>query len=250
MKKAHLYIILMVCLYIPSLLHAQESGTVRGIVVEASNGTRVAQANITNKRTQQTAVSGYTGEFQITAAVGDSLVISKMGYKTVATEIKTLSDILINFHPDAIQIETVTVEHLSKEAELEDIMDGYRKQGVYFEGKPAALEYIFNPITALYERFGRTPQNARRFREHMQWELGETAVDRLFNQTRVQELTGLQGQDLLNFMRWYRPSHEKIANWGEYDIMSYIQTSFRQFERDGRPAAPTLPKLEVPPQKK
>lgn len=228
----------------------QESGTIRGVVVEAANGARVAQANITNKSNQQSATSGYTGEFDIAVTVGDSLVISKMGYRSVSLEIKTLSDILINFHRDAIQIETVTIERQSKEAELEDVMDGYRKQGVYFEGKPSTLQYIFNPITSLYELFGRTPQNARRFRNHMEWELSESAVDKLFNQTRVQELTGLDGQDLINFMRWYRPSYEKVANWGEYDIMHYIQVSFKQFERDGRPAAPTLPKLEIPPQEK
>lgn len=237
-------------MYCPTMLDAQTGDSIGGIIVEAANSSRVAQANITNKRTQQTVYSNYTGEFRIQAAVGDSLLVSKTGYNTVAVEIKTLSDILINFHRDAIQIETVTVERLSKEAELEDVMEGYRKQGVYFEGKPSTLQYIFNPITSLYELFGRTPQNARRFRNHIEWELNETAVDRLFNQSRVQELTGLDGQDLLNFMRWYRPSYEKAANWGEYDIMHYIQTSFKQFERDGRPAPPTLPKLEVPPQKK
>lgn len=250
MKKLLPYFILIIWLYSPSVHYAQESGTISGVIVEAGSSLRIAQANITNQRTQQIAVSGNTGEFRIMAMVGDSLVISKMGYQTVVAEVKTLSDILINFHRDAIQIETVTVERLSKEAELEDVMDGYRKQGVYFEGKPSTLQYIFNPITSLYERLGRTPQNARRFRNYMEWELGETEVDRLFNQTRVQEQTGLDGPDLVNFMRWYRPTYEKIANWGEYDIMYYIQTSFKQFERDGRPAAPTLPKLEIPPQEK
>lgn len=222
----------------------------RGLVVEANNGARVPQANITNLRTRQLARSSPTGEFQLAVTVGDSLSISKVGYQTVVAEIKTMSDILINFHRDAIQIETVTVERLSKKAELEDVMQGYRKQGVYFEGKPTVLQYIANPLTSLYELLGRTPQNARRFRNHIEWELGETEVDRLFNQTRVQELTGLQGPDLVNFMRWYRPSYEKVAHWGEYDIMHYIQTSFKQFDRDGRPVAPTLPKLEVPPQEK
>lgn len=250
MNKLLPYITIIACLCLPAALRAQESGTVRGLVVEANDGARVSQANITNLRTRQLAQSSPTGEFQLAVTVGDSLAISKVGYRTVVTEIKTMGDILINFHRDAIQIETVTVERMSKEAELEDAMGGYRKQGVYYEGKPRALQLVTNPITSLYELFGRTPQNARRFRNHINWELGEMEVDRLFNQTRVQELTGLQGQDLVNFMRWYRPSYEKAAHWGEYDVMHYIQTSFKQFDRDGRPAAPTLPKLDIPPQEK
>lgn len=250
MRKLLSHITLFMGLCLPLALSAQESGTVRGLVVEASGSARVAQANVTNTRTKQVAVSSPSGEFSIEATVGDSLLISKLGFQTVATEIKTLSDILINFHRSSIQIETVTVERLSKEAELEDVMDGYRRQGVYFEGKPKAMQYIANPITSLYELLGRTPKNARRFRNTMEWELGESAVDRIFNQTRVQDITGLEGEDLANFMRWYRPSYDKVANWAEYDIMLYIQNSFKQFDRDGRPPAPTLPKLEAPQLKK
>src|SRR3546814_18551634 len=79
-----------------------------------------------------------------------------MGYETVYTEVKTLSDILIDMRSASILLEQVDVNRTSKEAELRDAMRGYRKQGVYFDGKPPALAYIFNPIKSLYELFGRT----------------------------------------------------------------------------------------------
>ena len=81
----------------------------------------------------------------------------------------------------------------------------------------------------------------------MQKELAETDVDRKFSRTRIEELTGLEGDDLTNFMIWYRPSFEKAQYWGEYDITAYIVQSFKKFDRDGRPAAPKLPKLEAEP---
>ena len=232
---------------VPVWVFAQESGAIRGIVVEAGKSTRLGSATVSNLNTGQSVVSNSLGNFEIEATVGDSLEVMLMGYEPVHTEVKTLSDILIDLRPSSILLEEVDVNRTSKEAELRDVMRGYRKQGIYFDGKPPALAYIFNPITSLYELFGRTPRNARRFRNYMERELAETDVDRKFSRTKIQELTGLADDDLANFMFWYRPSYEKSKYWGEYDLTAYIVQSFKQFDRDGRPAAPKLPKLEPSP---
>src|SRR5690606_28534475 len=135
------------------------SGVVRGIVVEAGTSKRLGGVTITNQHTGQRSTSGSLGTFEIHVSVGDTLQASSMGYEVAATEIKTLSDILIDMTPGSILLEQVDVNRMSKEAELRDAMRGYRKQGVYFDGKPPALAYVFNPITSLYELFGRTPRN-------------------------------------------------------------------------------------------
>ncbi|PPL01401.1 carboxypeptidase-like regulatory domain-containing protein [Parapedobacter indicus] len=234
---------------LPIGLFAQESGVIRGIVVEAGTSKRLGGATITNKNTGQNSASSGLGTFEITASVGDTLVANSIGYQSAIAEIKTLSDILIDMTPGSILLEQVDVNRMSKEAELRDAMRGYRKQGVYFDGKPPALAYIFNPITSLYELLGRTPRNARRFSNYMEKELAETDVDRKFSRGKIHELTGLEGDDLTNFMIWYRPSYEKAQYWGEYDITAYIVQSFKQFDRDGRPPAPKLPTLEAEPDK-
>lgn len=240
-------LLVAVCL-LPMWLQAQESGVIRGIVLESGTSKRLGSATITNINTGQVTASNSLGTFEIMATVGDSLGVDLMGYQTVRTEVKTLSDILIDMKAGNIMLEQVDVTRMSKEAELQDAMRGYRKQGVYYDGKPSALAYVFTPITALYERFGRTPQNARRFQNYMHRELEATEVDRKFNKTLIHELTGLEDNDLTNFMIWYRPDFEKVQYWGEYDMTAYIVQSFKQFDRDGRPEAPKLPKLETPAQ--
>jgi len=237
-------LLVSVCLF--SLgLSAQEAGTIRGIVVEAGTSTRLGSATIINKRTGQTTASGSLGTFEINATVGDTLTAALMGYQTATVEVKTLSDILVDLKKGSIMLEQVDVNRMSKEAELRDAMRGYRKQGVYFDGKPPALAYIFNPITSLYELLGRTPRNARRFSNYMEREIAETDVDQKFSRGKIQELTGLESEDLTNFMIWYRPSPEQAQYWSEYDVTAYIVQSFKQFDRDGRPAAPKLPKLQA-----
>ncbi|MFC3198415.1 hypothetical protein ACFOET_12395 [Parapedobacter deserti] len=229
----------------PLCIYPQESGNIRGIVVEAGTSKRLGSVTVINQSTGQTVASSGLGTFEIYASVGDTLTAMLMGYETAVTEVKTLSDILIDMSPGSVMLDQVDVNRMSKEAELRDAMRGYRKQGVYYDGKPPVLAYIFNPITSLYELFGRTPRNARRFANYMERELAETDVDRKFSRAKIQELTDLEGDDLTNFMIWYRPSFEKAQYWAEYDLTAYIVQSFEQFNRDGRPAAPKLPKLEV-----
>ncbi len=236
-----------VCL-LPDWLLAQEAGNIRGIVVEAGTSKRLGSVTIANKRTGESTASGSLGTFEIGVSVGDTLTANSMGYQPASTVVTTLSDILIDMRPGTIMLEQVDVNRMSKEAELRDAMRGYRKQGVYFDGKPPALAYVFNPITSLYELLGRTPRNARRFGNYMERELAETDVDRKFSKSKIRELTGMDGDDLTNFMIWYRPSFEESQYWGEYDITAYIVQSFKQFDRDGRPEAPKLPKLEVAPE--
>src|SRR5690606_32187642 len=211
-------------------VYGQESGVVRGIVVEAGTSKRLGGVTLTNKRSGESAISSSLGTFEIRVSIGDTLLANSMGYEPGSAEIKTLSDILIDLSPATILLDQVDVNRMSKEAELRDAMRGYRKQGVYFDGKPPALAYVFNPITSLYELLGRTPRNARRFSNYMERELAETDVDRKFSRTKIQELTGLTGDDLTNFMFWYRPSYEQVQYWGDYDITNYIMQSFRQFD--------------------
>lgn len=248
MKHYRVKTIILICsLLLPIGLYSQESGVIRGIVVEAGSSKRLSGVTITNQNTQRKAISNNLGTFEIYATVGDSLTASSVGYEPIATEVNTLSDILLDMKVGSIQLETATVDRQSKAAELRDAMQGYRKQGVYYDGKPPALAYIFNPVTSLYELFGRTPRNARRFQQYMGRELEATEVDRKFSKALVQELTGLEGDDLNNFMIWFRPSYEKVQHWQEYDATAYIMQSFKQFERDGRPAPPKLPELKANP---
>ncbi len=229
------------------LATGQERGRVQGLILESGKSQRIANANIKNLNSKEVTASDEIGEFSILASIGDSLEVSKVGFKTIRTEIKTFSDILLDLSPTSVRIDDVTVTSPNRQAEMQDVMDSYRRKGIYQEGKPSVLGYIFNPLTSLYERFSRTGKQARRFKNYMNLEYEASVVNRLFNEYRVMQLTGYTGEDLDNFMLLHRPNYEQAQNWGEYDIIKYIKDSSKQFEKDGRPQAPRLPKLEIPP---
>ena len=71
-----------------------------------------------------------------------------------------------------------------------------------------------------------------------------------FNKTLVSSLTKLHGEELQAFMDLYRPSYSTAQKWGQYDVMNYINSSFKTWNAQGRPKPQKLPKLDIPVQEK
>ncbi|MGY5253084.1 hypothetical protein [Sphingobacterium spiritivorum] len=229
--------------------HSQTMSQVSGLVMEKGTGTRLSDVNVTNLRTRRVGITNNFGVFNIDASIGDSLYFSKIGYGSVKTILYSKDDILIDMQA-GIKLETVIVERMTKEAEMNSIMRDYEKKGIYNGGKNKTMTYLASPATALYNLFGREAKNAKRFQGYMDREIEEAKVDRVFTRSTVTNITALQGEDLESFMSIYRPSPDMVQHWGQYDIMNYVKKSFEKFEKDGRPKPERLPKLAIPPQEK
>ncbi|HUH20002.1 hypothetical protein [Albibacterium sp.] len=235
--------IIIACFLLPNTVFGQEA--MRGVVLDYATEVRIGNAEITNLRTQQSVVSDGLGIFNIAGIIGDTLKIASTGYNEQNIVISSADDIVVRLK-GITELKAVNVYGTTKEQELQGVMNDYRKQGSYYEGKPPVLAYIFNPISALHEAFGKTGKRVRRFQEYVNYEQGELSVDRKFNKSLVASLTDLKDEDLTNFMLIYRPSSSLVKNWNEYDATSYIKRAFEKFNADGRPKAPTLPKLVIP----
>lgn len=227
-------------------VHAQEQHKVIGYLFEKPSERRVNNVNIRNLRTGNAVSSDHKGEFSIQGRLNDTLLVSKLGYKTLRIPIDGQRTFRIQIQPVSQMLDEVSIKQHNREDQLQDVLEGYRKHGVYSEGKPGVLNYIFQPITALYERFSRRGRQARRFRSYMNNELEAQVVDRMFSVYRVQQLTELDDEDLANFLLLYRPDYLQVQHWTEYDAMHYIMKSFRLFDGEGRPQAPKLPDLTHP----
>lgn len=241
----------VICFFMgtPQVYAQVQSAGVSGIVVEKGGSTRLGDVNVINIRTNKRVQTNTFGVFIIEASVGDSLAFTKTGYGPVKTVLQTAEDVLIEMQ-EGLTIETVVVSRMSKEAEMRDMLDDYRRKGVYNGGNNTFGTYLASPATALYNLFGREAKNAKRFASLMDRELEQTKVDRVFNKTTVSAVVDLEGDELQSFLDIYRPSPGMVQRWGEYDFLNYVKRSFESWEKNGRPRSERLPKLEVPPQER
>jgi len=131
-----------------------------------------------------------------------------------------------------ITLNEVLIKGKSKEQSLTEIEKDFKAKGSFYAGKPPlALLSPFggSPLTFFYELFGKTPGNARRFKKYHVTETQQTQVDQFFNRETVHKATGLEGEELDNFMISYRPDYKQIRNWTAYDATKWINDSFKKY---------------------
>lgn len=230
-----------------ALAQMSEMPKVSGLILEKNTGKRLADVNVVNLRTNKREYTNNFGVFYLEASVGDTLSITKVGYGPLKTILYTMEDILLEMQP-GMQIEEVVIARRTRQQEMQDILDDYAKKGIYNGGKNRAGTYLNSPATALYNLFGREAKNMKRFEKFMDRELEAIELDKIFSKSAVTKATGLEGQDLINFMELYRPDYQLAKSWGQYDLLDYITRSFKSWNDQGRPEPVKLPKLEIPSQ--
>lgn len=209
-------------------LHAQQDFLVKGVVMESGTINRIALAEITNKRNHFAVGSNDMGIFEIKASVGDTLVIVKRDYSDREIKVVGPADVVVKLNRTTLN--TVNIYGQSKKQEMNEVKQEFRNKGSFYAGKPPLLSYIFTPLTAIYELFGKTPRNARRFNKYYNTELQQGEIDQFFNEPLIQKETDLQGKDLEQFMLNYRPEYEQAKKWTEYDAIKYIRDNYAKYK--------------------
>ena len=206
----------------------QQNGLVNGVVFEKGTKLRVALAEVKNKRSGFAVGTNDIGVFTIKANLGDTLMIAKRNFEPLEVVIKSQKDLIL-FLDKGNVLNEVLITGQTKAKALEEVRNDYKAKGSFYAGKPPVLSFLFSPLTALYELFGKTPKQARRFERMYQNEMQDSYVDRFFNKSLIKQHTGLTGKDLENFMINYRPDYENAKNWNSYDGLKWIAESYKRY---------------------
>jgi len=227
-------LLLLLCLT-PLLCKAQQLQSIKGIVYKKGMLEKISQASITNLKTNAVTTSNLYGEFYAEVNLGDTLLIEKPGFTPFKQTISNYNTLFISLLP-SIALNEVTIKGQTKKQELNGIINDYRSKGIYFDGKPPLSAYSpigGSPLTVLHELFGSDAKNERRFMKFAKSENEATEVDREYTPQLVAKTTGLQGDSLRIFMQSYRPPHDQIAKWADYETIIYIKKSYADFKKNG-----------------
>jgi hypothetical protein len=230
MKKNALYILIVIISSQITVLRvsAQQGTLITGVIKENGTVNRVGQAGIVNRKTNGVVSSNDLGMFQIRANIGDTLVVFKSDFSDAEVVVRSYKDLVVQLNKGNM-LNQVNIYGQTKKQEMDAIKKDFRDKGAFFAGKPPILSYFFSPLTAVYELFGRTPRNARRFGKYYANELQQTEIDGFFNEALIKKHTELQGKELEDFMLNYRPDYSVASKWTEYDAIKYIRDSYKKY---------------------
>ena len=207
---------------------AQKEFTLTGVLFENQTKIRIALAEVKNKRSGFAAGTNDLGLFSIKANIGDTLLVTKRNFNDLEVVVRENKDLILYLNKGTTLNEVVVTGQTKKQV-LTDMKREYRNKGSFYAGKPPLLSYIFTPLTAIYELFGKTPKQARRFNKMYQTEMQDSHVDQFFNKTTINQQTGLTDKALEKFMVDYRPDFEQSKNWNSYDAIKWINESYKKY---------------------
>jgi hypothetical protein len=225
-----IFTIILLCLSSLIQAQAQQTFVVKGVISRSVSVERIAQVLITNLRSRDIKMSDELGWFSIDATIGDTLIFSKINYTDQKVVITAKADIPVYMQP-VIQLDQVTIKGQTKRQELNEIMGEYRKQGIYYDGKPPVLSFLTSPLTGLYELFGKGPSNARRFANFSKGELEYAEVRRRYSVALVARVTNTSDTVAKKFMEYYTPSYEDLKGWNDYELIKQIRKSYEFYDK-------------------
>jgi len=208
----------------------QQTFAFSGTIYKKSSPDRLAQALITNLRTNTIMMSDELGGFTIPSAIGDTLFIKKAEYLGQICVVTSQLDINIYLQP-VVMLKEVEIKEVSRKQEIKDAMDQYKSQGQYATLKPSTWAFITSPLTSLYEVLGEDPNRARKFLQRTKEDAEQIEINRRYNRPLIKKVTGLtDDKEVDNFTRVFTPIYDDIKTWSDYDVIKYIKNSYEWYK--------------------
>lgn len=234
MRLYRIYILIFGCCCLVVAVQAQTVYHIRGYVCSKNSSNRLAGVAVNNKQSKAVVFTNDQGVFAIQATKGDTLEFKKNDFTTGQQIVFGPADMIIALQ-QIVNLSEVNIQGQSTKQALNEVMEQYRKKGVYYNGEPSALSMITSPINGLYEIFGKDPARARRFATYAKQEQEASEDDGKYNKDLVKRVTGLPDDELPKFMAAYKPLHEDLQKWTSYELISYIKRSLESYKKYGAP---------------
>lgn len=199
----------------------------KGLVFDRINSSRVSQTIITNTRSRQTTTSDEKGQFILKAIPGDGIIASAAGYVSDTLKTDSTGLLIVYLQKNPLQLKEVRVSAKSATPSDHHAMTLKEFKSIY-EDKPLNFNGLdFVTLSAL---FGKKAKQIDSLKGRIEKDYRESVIDSAFNKKKIAEITGLNGQNLTAFMVYFRPTYEFVTESNEYQILTYIRDSYRDYE--------------------
>jgi len=245
-------------LFLPFFAFSQERIILKGNIFDGVSFYPVAGANIYNFSSKQYSFTNKEGNFEIYIKEGDTLVVSKQIYQQVllfiTPEIIERNMIEVALFYKAIVLKEVNVyafpatynefkrEFISvKFSEFYKRLDGTgltQQDRINANYSPERGENLLallpkgftSPISFFYDKYSKKKKMERLYLELVENQEEVDNLPKKYNRDLVTSLTGLEGEELLNFMTFCKFSYYDLIRWSPDFIISMVQKKFGDYE--------------------
>lgn len=212
-------------------------------------------ASVYNLSTQKFTFTDENGRFTIALSVNDTLIFSKSVYRQLVVSVNqkvynNYDDFFLYYKATMLKEVRIYGLNPSYEGFKNDIVnlqlpDYYqRAQDVKLsefeianatfkpDGNLLSLggKMTTSPITFLYDKYSRKSKMQKLYNEMVSYEEEVNRVQEKYNREIVSELTGLTGNDLVDFMMYCRFSYYDLVRWDSEKIKSLIKSKFFDYQ--------------------
>ena len=228
--KKVLLAVKLICAF--ATLKAQTQRVQQGVVFKTATSVRLANVTVKNKRAGHAIVTNNLGLFSILASSGDTLEISHKDFETKEVVVSTFQDLVFYLTPSSYTLAEVKIKAESVKQQLQETANGYRSRGIYYNGRPPwylLLPFGGSPMTFFYELLSKDGKRARRFQKFAETESDYYEIATRFNDYTIKRIVPIAEQDLPEFKSTYRPGIELIRKGTDFELFSFIKTSYQHF---------------------
>lgn len=230
---------------------AQETDVISGKVLNAANDVPIENAHIVNLNQVQGAVSNAKGEFEIRAAVNDTLYFSYLGFKSIRVRVTgdwlKYGQVTVKMTELGIALEEIEIRPIQLTGYLEidakniPIYENYRYSisglDTGYEGgknSPNAvsrvLGSIFNPADALYNLFGKKPKSMRKLREMKEDDQIRNLLQSKFDRQTLMALLQVDRLDIDEILRRCNYSDDFIQTANDLQILDAMSGCYEEYK--------------------
>lgn len=191
-------------------------------------------------------------------SLNDTLIITKSTYRQLvapidkklfsgyedfflyykATMLKEVTIIGINPSYEGFKKDIVTLKLPDYYKRAEDVhLSEWQRANASYDEKGGNILSLggtvtMSPISFLYDKYSRRSKMNRLYNEMVSYEDEVERIQQKYNREIVSELTGLEGEELLNFMMYCRFSYYDLVRWSDEQIKEKIRTNYFNYQYD------------------
>ena len=202
---------------------------IKGEIKDFANNQHMENVNIRNIYTLKGMTTSEDGKFEILVKKGELVEFSKVGYKTLRVRITNEKE------PNYYHLIMSRAAILLREVDIKGKPIDFKKDSIKFresydlvlrKPKKDEIDMQSMPLAMLSKK----NRQEWAFQEmYAVWEQ-EKYIDFVFNDKLVQKITYLENEELILFLKKYRPSYAFLRSASEYEFLEYIKRCYYRFK--------------------